>query len=416
MQPTALVSPTSSASATLATSSLNLTQDQMATLTAQLKQYLVNANALPTPTIATASPTPAGQSPLGGATPIIMASVPVDASVLGAVSTASANIQYFTQTPVNVHAGDVIQIATNSARLGVEQTTGAYNTRQYGVVDHINNTLIQINTAGTDYANVSTENGPIQKGDYLTSSSLPGVAMKATRAGMSIGVAMEDFNGSNGTTVQLPPSSTTTTNASNSSSLNQSTASATLINSIGNALSNNQVKVGSMNISIRPQIALPIPDCDLSDVFCRTDYFDTLAPSTATSNPFNGYISSAFIDSLVVNNLQVKHVTVTDNAGTAMFPAGAEEITINNPNVTAQSLVQITFETDYAPATRIFVTNIIPNQSFTIKLNAPVANDAQLNWWIVSNTSSQAQITPIQPVFSPTPAATDAGTMITPTP
>lgn len=43
---------------------------------------------------------------------------------------------------------------------------------------------------------VSTENGPIQPGDYITSSSIPGVAMKATKKGPVIGKALESFSGS----------------------------------------------------------------------------------------------------------------------------------------------------------------------------------------------------------------------------
>jgi site-specific recombinase XerD len=41
---------------------------------------------------------------------------------------------------------------------------------------------------------VSTENGPIHKGDMLTSSSIPGVAMKATQPGMVIAKALEEYN------------------------------------------------------------------------------------------------------------------------------------------------------------------------------------------------------------------------------
>ncbi len=41
---------------------------------------------------------------------------------------------------------------------------------------------------------LSTENGPIKKGDELMLSSIPGVAMKAKGAGYVIGVAMEDFD------------------------------------------------------------------------------------------------------------------------------------------------------------------------------------------------------------------------------
>jgi trimeric autotransporter adhesin len=38
----------------------------------------------------------------------------------------------------------------------------------------------------------TNENGIIKKGDLITSSSKPGVAMKATKAGMMLGIAMED--------------------------------------------------------------------------------------------------------------------------------------------------------------------------------------------------------------------------------
>jgi hypothetical protein len=42
---------------------------------------------------------------------------------------------------------------------------------------------------------VSLENGPIQPGDLLTTSSTPGVAMKATEAGQTLGIALEAYDG-----------------------------------------------------------------------------------------------------------------------------------------------------------------------------------------------------------------------------
>jgi hypothetical protein len=44
-------------------------------------------------------------------------------------------------------------------------------------------------------AKVSTENGEIKIGDYLTSSSIPGVAMKATGFAKVVGMAMENYSG-----------------------------------------------------------------------------------------------------------------------------------------------------------------------------------------------------------------------------
>jgi hypothetical protein len=49
--------------------------------------------------------------------------------------------------------------------------------------------------AGRTPVKISLENGPIEIGDFLTSSSVPGVAMKATGAGRVIGRALEPFDG-----------------------------------------------------------------------------------------------------------------------------------------------------------------------------------------------------------------------------
>jgi hypothetical protein len=52
--------------------------------------------------------------------------------------------------------------------------------------------------AGRVPVKVNLEGGPIKIGDYLTSSSEPGYAMKASRPGRMIGIALEAFDGSNG--------------------------------------------------------------------------------------------------------------------------------------------------------------------------------------------------------------------------
>jgi hypothetical protein len=50
--------------------------------------------------------------------------------------------------------------------------------------------------AGRVLVKVSTENGSIQIGDKLTTSSIPGVAMKTTKSGPVVGMALEPWNGS----------------------------------------------------------------------------------------------------------------------------------------------------------------------------------------------------------------------------
>jgi len=54
-------------------------------------------------------------------------------------------------------------------------------------------TAVPVALTGRVPVKVSSENGPIYKGDYLTSSSVAGVAMKATKPGQVLGKALEDF-------------------------------------------------------------------------------------------------------------------------------------------------------------------------------------------------------------------------------
>jgi hypothetical protein len=54
-------------------------------------------------------------------------------------------------------------------------------------------TAYPIALSGRVPVKLSTENGPIKKGDQLMLSTLPGIAMKATGTGATIGIALEDF-------------------------------------------------------------------------------------------------------------------------------------------------------------------------------------------------------------------------------
>ena len=56
--------------------------------------------------------------------------------------------------------------------------------------------------AGRVPVKVTNENGPVAIGDFLTSSSIPGYAMKATRNGRVIGMALDNFTGVKGKVVK----------------------------------------------------------------------------------------------------------------------------------------------------------------------------------------------------------------------
>jgi hypothetical protein len=69
-------------------------------------------------------------------------------------------------------------------------------------IEYQNNTALQgtvpLITSGTGHVRVSAKNGAIQQGDPLTTSDIPGVAIKATKTGFIIGRAEESFDPSDG--------------------------------------------------------------------------------------------------------------------------------------------------------------------------------------------------------------------------
>ena len=72
---------------------------------------------------------------------------------------------------------------------------GDFNSIGYNIKESDNRKPIALN--GRVMVKVSSENGAIEVGDYLTSSSTPGVAMKANQAGMVVGIALEPYTGNN---------------------------------------------------------------------------------------------------------------------------------------------------------------------------------------------------------------------------
>ncbi|HXH26953.1 MAG TPA: hypothetical protein VNG90_03580 [Candidatus Acidoferrum sp.] len=117
--------------------------------------------------------------------------------------------QYFSKDS-SIQPGDVVAI-DGSIAAGVKKTTSPYESAAIGIVSTEPGMVLgdMTQTPSTPYTpvllalsgripvKVSTINGPIHAGDYLTTSSIPGVAMKATQAGQMIGKALEDYTDSN---------------------------------------------------------------------------------------------------------------------------------------------------------------------------------------------------------------------------
>jgi hypothetical protein len=133
------------------------------------------------------------------------------ASTTGRISSVSsylggADLAEMYQAGEHLEAGDVVSILSGITvskavpdgrdhMMGVVSTNpgvvlGSGPDRQGRVGD------VPIALAGRVPVRVSTENGAIHAGDYLTLSGTAGVAAKALRAGTAIGQALEDYSGS----------------------------------------------------------------------------------------------------------------------------------------------------------------------------------------------------------------------------
>jgi hypothetical protein len=110
----------------------------------------------------------------------------------------------------NLETGDLVSIDGSSISNLVMRSQGvAYDDRVIGIVstnpgliagnggiDAVHTDDVLVALAGRVPVKVSDEGGEIKPGDRLTSSSMPGVAMKANNSGMTIGIALEPFDGS----------------------------------------------------------------------------------------------------------------------------------------------------------------------------------------------------------------------------
>ncbi len=105
-----------------------------------------------------------------------------------------------------IGAGDIVRV-DGSLKAGVQKTAGAYDSAALGIIstapwlilgdtDAMEGRPVLLALSGRVPVKVSLENGPIKAGDYLTTSSIPGVAMRATQPGQMIGKALADFTGS----------------------------------------------------------------------------------------------------------------------------------------------------------------------------------------------------------------------------
>jgi hypothetical protein len=131
--------------------------------------------------------------------------VSITMTLIEVASSGSDLAEIYTTNDNSLVPGDVVSI-DSSLSSGVKKSQIAYDKSVAGVVstkpglaigevDQEGIKAVPVALSGRVPVKVITENGAIKAGDMLTTSSTPGIAMKATKAGAIIGTAINDFNG-----------------------------------------------------------------------------------------------------------------------------------------------------------------------------------------------------------------------------
>ena len=106
----------------------------------------------------------------------------------------------------SLHAGEIIALSGGLSIKRAEEDTkehiiGVVSTKPGLTLGFDDTSLIvgehayPVGLKGRVPIKLSTENGPIKKGDRIALSSIPGVGMKATESGRVVGIALEDYDG-----------------------------------------------------------------------------------------------------------------------------------------------------------------------------------------------------------------------------
>ena len=70
------------------------------------------------------------------------------------------------------------------------------------------------------------------------------------------------------------------------------------------------------------------------------------------------------------------------DSGAGLFPGGEKLIFVKSSFVTANSKVYITFMDNYSPASRFWVSKVVPVEGFYVELDSPTAQNTSFNWWV----------------------------------
>ena len=250
-------------------------------------------------------------------------------------------------------AGDIVSFDLPNHNSGLVKSPAAYDKNIIGVISTSPSQIMGESSSktaplalvGRVPVKISGENGPIAVGDPITSSSIPGVGMKAVKAGMIVGRALEDWSPDSGKTQILVAMNTseydpdmylTTINDLKISSrsgefIATNTATGTLVDRIGAYAS-----IVSANMeagSIQTQ-QLTATDAAVKNLTADTFRTSRIAPLPEGTDITLQVGSSTQSGTLAVQNPSGETVASIDSRGNASFSGEIQGSTVSAQNAT----------------------------------------------------------------------------------
>jgi parallel beta-helix repeat protein len=320
------------------------------------------------------------------------------------VSGGGADVAEYFGTDGSLEAGDIV--TTDSSRpaqqiddpdLGltskawVVASANSYDPQIIGIVStNPNLTLaegvfsseehpVPIALSGRVPIKVSMENGVIYPGDPLTSSSTPGVAMKATKSGPIVGKALGAYSGSGTGKIMvfinvgwyvapLPENDGEPAN-SNANLIDTKTLSADRVNT-------QILFIGDRQLSMATDGSLSID----GDVNILGDI------SVGGDLKIEGQLEASEIttDKLNINKREPNPgETPSSSLGRDTIKSEQTYITVETTAVNRESEIFVT-ATTLTGGQALVVTQKTPRESFTVTLETPVDHDVTFSWFIVN--------------------------------
>jgi hypothetical protein len=68
-------------------------------------------------------------------------------------------------------------------------------------------------------------------------------------------------------------------------------------------------------------------------------------------------------------------------SGTSFVPKEQNRVFVKTSSIANTSRINVTFKSNYTPATRYWVSTVKDMEGFVIELDSPVAQDSEFDWW-----------------------------------